>query len=89
MKKNLIKTMVAAVCVVAACMGGVKAYNVTYQSETNMLLAENVEALASGDPGGKTCYNTITTKDGCMVLYCQTCAYVPGTNAWNSGTGSC
>ena len=41
-------------------------------SEDNkMHLFENVEALASGDPGGKTCYNTITTKDGCMVLYCQ------------------
>ncbi len=36
--------MVAAVCVVAAGVGGMKAYN--NQSEENVLLAENVEALA-------------------------------------------
>lgn len=49
MKKNVIKTAVAAVCVVAAGMGGFKAYNVAAQSETDMLLAENVEALSSCD----------------------------------------
>ena len=51
MKKNVIKTAVAAVCVVAAGMGGLKAYNVANQSEADMLLAENVEALGLGDPG--------------------------------------
>lgn len=49
MKKNVIKTAVAAVCVVAAGMGGFKAYNVTTQSEADMLLAENVEALSQTD----------------------------------------
>lgn len=49
MKKNVIKTAIAAVCVVAAGMGGMKAYNAANQSETDMLLAENVEALSSGD----------------------------------------
>ena len=47
MKKNVFKTMVAAVCVVAAGMGGMKAYNAANQSEMNMLLAENVEALSA------------------------------------------
>ena len=42
MKKNVFKTMVAAVCVVAAGMGGMKAYNAGNQSEANMLLSENV-----------------------------------------------
>ena len=49
MKKNVFKTMVAAVCVVAAGMGGMKAYNAGNQSEANMLLSENVEALSKGE----------------------------------------
>ena len=36
------KTAVAAVCVVAAGMGGFKAYNTENQSQADMLLAENV-----------------------------------------------
>lgn len=43
------KTMVAAVCVVAAGMGGLNAYNAANQSEADMLLAENVEALSQGE----------------------------------------
>ena len=49
MKKNVMKTMAAAICVVAAGMGGVKAYSGTNQSDANMLLAENVEALSAGE----------------------------------------
>lgn len=49
MKKNALKTMVAAVCVVAASMGGMKAYNATSLSEANMILEENVEALSAGE----------------------------------------
>ena len=49
MKKNVIKTAIAAVCVVAAGMGGMKAYNAANHSEADMLLAENVEALSSGE----------------------------------------
>ncbi len=55
MKKNVIKTTVAAVCVVAAGMGGFKAYNAAAQSEVDMLLAENVEALSYGDAPGFGC----------------------------------
>ena len=55
MKKNVIKMAVAAVCVVAAGMGGMKAYNAANQSEADMLLSENVEAL-SQDEGGGCCY---------------------------------
>lgn len=47
MKKNVFKTIVAAVCVVAAGMGGMKAHNATNQSMTDMLLTENVEALGA------------------------------------------
>lgn len=49
MKKNFIKTVVAAVCVVASGMGGMKAYNAANQSEADMLLAENVEALSQNE----------------------------------------
>ncbi len=49
MKKNVIKTAIAAVCVVVASMGGMKAYNAANQSEADMLLSENVEALSAGD----------------------------------------
>ena len=89
MKKKVLKTMVAVVCVIATGMGGMKAYNASNQSEASMLLAENVEALASGESKGGICYNTITTKDGCMVLYCPSCTYLPGTYTWNSGVGNC
>ncbi len=54
--------MVAAVCVVAAGMGGMKAYNAENQSNTNVLLTENVEALSAGD-------GTVTA---------VVCSYVPG-----------
>ena len=46
MKISTMKTAIAAICVVAAGFGGVKAYNAMNQSETDMLLAENVEALS-------------------------------------------
>ncbi len=55
MKKNVVKMAVAAVCVVAAGMGGMKAYNAANQSEANVLLAENVEALSSGEFGSNPC----------------------------------
>lgn len=51
MKFFNVKTAIAAVCVVAAGFGGVKAYNAAAQSETDMLLAENVEALTATEGG--------------------------------------
>ena len=46
MKKKVIKTAFAAVCVVGAGMGALKAYNVADQSKVDMLLAQNVDALS-------------------------------------------
>lgn len=51
MKKNVIKMALAAVCVVAAGVSGMKAYDSANQSEADMLFAENVEALSAGDYG--------------------------------------
>ena len=65
MKKIVFKTMVAVVCVVAAGMGSLKAYNAANQAESNMLFTENVEALAGSEgtmhlccyfAPGYTCY---------------------------------
>lgn len=55
MKKKVLKTMVAVVCVIAAGMGGMKAYNAGNQSGASMLLAENVEALSEGDNARDIC----------------------------------
>ena len=49
MKRLVVKSAFAVVCVVAASMTGFKAYNAANQSKTDMLLAENVEALTVGD----------------------------------------
>ena len=62
--------MVASVRVVAAGMGGMKAYNAGNQSEANKLLAENVEALSAGD---------FTIPVGCL------CVYSPGSKCYCNG----
>ena len=76
MKKKVIKMAVAAVCVVAAGMGGMKAYNAANQSEANMLLQENVEALSAGDDALD-----------CQAIGCRTgggeeCTYYPWLGIW-------
>lgn len=47
--KKIMKTMLAAVCVVAAGVGGFKAYNAVNQPGVYMFIAENVEALTAGE----------------------------------------
>lgn len=74
MKKNVMKTMVAAVCVAAAGMGGFQAYNAADQSEADMLLAENVEALSNGDDFDWKSYNEVkqcpfSSTDDCTYEY--------------------
>ena len=49
MKTKIVKTAFATACVVAAGMGCFKAYTAPSQSESSMLLAENVEALSKED----------------------------------------
>lgn len=73
MKKNVMKTVVAVVCVIAAGIGSFKAYNTANQSEADLLLAENVEALSDPDvnaasicgqycfPGGIQCWFKIAS----------------------------
>ncbi len=54
MKILKVKTAIAAVCVVAAGFGGVKAYNSANQLEADLLLAENLEALTAGENNNKS-----------------------------------
>ena len=74
MKKNFIKTVVAAVCVVAAGMGGMKAYNAANQSEADMLFAENVEALSQNESSDVWCGCITELNYGCV---CAGKSYYP------------
>lgn len=77
MKIKFVKTAFATACVVAVGMGCFKAYNASNQSESSMLLAENVEALSSGDgdSGGTRvkCYTSLVYEAGASVVECTTC----------------
>ena len=85
MKKKLI--LAGATLLLAAA--AVTVYSASNRSDISDLLNANVEALANGESDGKTCYNTVTTKDGVKTLYCGTCEYIDGTPSWFSGTGQC
>ena len=91
MKIFNVKTAIAAVCVVAAGFGGVKAYDAANQSDTGFLLAENVEALSSGEGGeSKSCYNTVVHKPGSSCWYCGDCTFIQNSErSIASGTSTC
>lgn len=60
-------------------------------SEKRTVFNSNVEALTRGEwePGKGKCWNTITSSEGELVLYCPLCVYVPGHHAFLSGSGEC
>ena len=66
MKKNVLKSAFAITCVVAASMGGFKAYEQHNKNvaTVNMLLAENVEALSQADNGEAKSDNTKVVSNG-------------------------
>lgn len=63
------------------------------ESEANIILAENLEALSAVNESSKqpeTCYNTITTCKGKSVLYCEDCQWLDNSDSsLFSGTDSC
>ena len=61
----------------------------TSTKDSSDLSLANIEALAAGENGGKTCYNTITSKDGAKVRYCPSCSYVDGTDTWYALSSKC
>lgn len=74
MKKNVIKMTFAAVCVVAAGVSGMKAYNAANQSEADMLFAENVEALSQNESSDVWCGCITELNCGCV---CAGKSYYP------------
>ena len=95
MKIKIVKAAFAAACVVAAGMGCFKAYTASNQSESSMLLAENVEALSKEDgdkdvPGlTNKAYRKLLDENGNPVMlettkygkaYVEICRHVPGGN---------
>ncbi len=65
MKKSVIKSAFAVVCVVAASMTGFKAYEQNNNlSAANMLLAENVEALSQPEGDEAQSDNTRVVRQG-------------------------
>ena len=85
MKKKLFLAGAAMLLAAAAVTG----YSASSKSNVSELLNANVEALARGESGGETCYNTITIQEGVRTLYCGTCSYVDGAPSWVSGTSKC
>ena len=68
------KTVIAAVCVVAAGFGGMKAYSNANQSQTDMLLAENIEALSCSeaqDQYDQTRQCPYSSSDDCTYTKCD------------------
>lgn len=87
------KKIVCAFSLAVICAGAM-AYSCQYflsSSSNNAMLMENIEALSNfeGGSGNNTCYNSITSKAGCMVRYCPTCSFVSGTDAWYSYHSHC
>lgn len=59
-------------------------------TQQSNLLTANIEAIANGEKSERlVCYNTITSKEGCKVRYCQICEYVDGTDAWYAFSDDC
>lgn len=88
MKKQIIILATAcAVCLLSALV--IK--RVAGATDGNGLLKQNLEALADYEHGssGDLCYNTITTKTGHHVLYCQGCVWLDGKKAPFSGSDYC
>ena len=90
MKKILFLSVFALVVVALAALTSYKAF-VPKATIAALVLDENIEALTQGESGGSglTCYSTITSKDGSMIRYCQTCTYVSGTDPWYASSGTC
>jgi hypothetical protein len=84
--KITIITFVAAIAIAAAW------HSTQSKAEVDLsyLTLANVEALAGDeDGGGVLCYNSITTGESMLILYCGTCTFIPGKKAGITGTGKC
>lgn len=86
MKKILLSSIMTVVVSTVGYLG-----MTANKTESEIALDANVEALATGETtnDGETCYNTITSKDGCQVRYCPTCKFISGTDTWYAISDKC
>ena len=70
---------------------GATASLIVNEVHENVALLHNASALKhnAGDKGKGICWNSITTCEGELVLYCGSCTYVPGRPRILKGTGVC
>jgi len=89
-KKTFLTTLSIAAVAIISGYGGMRSF-LPQDLDRKQLLSENIEALSGDETSQKkqTCYNTITAKDGCMVRYCVTCKFVPGTDPWYAPSDEC
>lgn len=85
MKKKIFLAATAAMVAVATA---VFVYS-NNKSADDDFWNRNVEALANGEGGGRTCYDTITSSDGHRIMYCPICDYIDGDNTWYAPKHSC
>jgi len=89
--KNKILAAVVAVAIAAVAIVNMDLVSSRKQEALSAIHLANIEALAQGETGGgKTCYNSITTKDGVKTLFCGSCSYVNNsTPSTLSGSNTC
>lgn len=80
--KKLFLTAIIAIII------GYHYYNVNSMNDLSDIIKANIEALAS-IPEKKTCWDTITARDGVKTLYCGTCEYENGIPSFWSDTDEC
>lgn len=83
MKKKLFFSIF---CIAVACVG---ALGFGFDSPKKDLMLANVEALSESENVSKTCYSSITSKDGCQVRYCPICKFVDGKDSFYSSAETC
>jgi hypothetical protein len=70
-------------------LGGVAAIAIAIAAIAFTVTTYGNDTTVSAIDDGIKCYNTITTNESKMVLYCGTCTFISGNNTWYSGTGKC
>lgn len=89
MKKKLLFGLAFAALVAGGCF---LAGNSTPRHQFTPDEIANIEALSENESNEekKTCYNTITSQDGCQVRYCNTCEYLDNsTKTWYAPSDKC
>lgn len=85
MKKLIFVVLGTTAFLVTAYRAGIS----TESENLSDIQLANVEALVQNESTDRTCYSTITSKEGCQVRYCPTCTFISGTDTWYAPRHSC